>query len=53
MTSATRQKEHHAALGNDLIQTYTYEPEFLKKVISGNELWENCVRSQGAYSEGD
>ena len=27
------QKEHHAAVANDLIQTATNEPDFLKKVI--------------------
>ena len=28
------QKEHHAAAANDLIQTATNEPDFLKKVIT-------------------
>ena len=32
------QKEHCAAVANDLIQTATNEPHFLKKVITGNEL---------------
>ena len=34
------QKEHHAAVANDLIQTATNEPDFLKKVITGGELWD-------------
>ena len=29
------EKEHHAAVANDLIQTTTNEPDFLKKVITG------------------
>ena len=33
------EKEHHAAVANDLIQTTTNEPDFLKKVISRGELW--------------
>ena len=33
------QKKHHAAVANDLIQTTTKEPGFLKKVITGDELW--------------
>ena len=33
------QKEHHAAVANDLIQTATNEPDFLKKVITGDESW--------------
>ena len=28
------QKEHHAAVANDLIQTTTKEPDFLEKVIT-------------------
>ena len=31
------QKEHRAAVANDLIQTVTNEPDFLKKVITGDE----------------
>ena len=31
------QKEHHAAVANDFIQTATNEPELLKKVITGGE----------------
>ena len=31
------QKEHHAAVANDLIQTATNEPDFLKKVITRDE----------------
>ena len=31
------QKEHCAAVANDLIQTATNEPDFLKKVITRNE----------------
>ena len=33
------QKEHRAAVANDLIQTATNEPDFLKKVITGDESW--------------
>ena len=33
------QKEHHAAVANDLIQTTTNEPGFLRKVITGHESW--------------
>ena len=33
------QKEHDAAVANDLIQTATTEPYFLKKVITGDESW--------------
>ena len=33
------QKEYCAAVANDLIQTTTNEPDFLKKVITGDELW--------------
>ena len=33
------QKEHRAAVANDLTQTATNEPGFLKKVITGDELW--------------
>ena len=33
------QKEHCAAVVNDLIQTATNEPDFLKKVITGDEWW--------------
>ena len=33
------QKEHHAALANDLIQIVTNEPNFLKKFITGVESW--------------
>ena len=33
------QKEHRAAVANDLIQTVTNEPDFLKKFISGHESW--------------
>ena len=33
------QKEHHTAVVNDLIQTTTNEPDFLKKVITGGESW--------------
>ena len=32
------QKEHCAAVTNDLIQTTTNEPDFLKKVITGDEM---------------
>ena len=33
------QKEHHAVVANDLIQTTTNKPDFLKKVITGDESW--------------
>ena len=33
------QKEHRATVVNDLIQTATNEPDFLKKVITRDELW--------------
>ena len=33
------QEEHGAAVANDLIQTATNEPDFLKKVITGGGLW--------------
>ena len=33
------QKEHCAAVANDLIQTATNEPDFLRKVITRDELW--------------
>ena len=39
MVSATKKKEHHAAIANDLIQTSTNEPDFLKKVITRDESW--------------
>ena len=32
-------KEHRAAVANDLIQTATNEPDFLKKVTTGDESW--------------
>ena len=32
-------KEHRAAGGNDMIQTTIDEPDFLKKVITRDELW--------------
>ena len=34
-----QQKEHRAAVANDLIQTSTNEPEVLKKVTSRDEWW--------------
>ena len=34
------QKEHRAAVANDLIQTATNEADFLKKVIPGAESWD-------------
>ena len=37
------QKEHRAAVANDVIQTATNEPHFLKKVITGDE---SCVCRQ-------
>ena len=33
------QKEYHAAAANDLIQTATNEPGFLKKVVTRDEWW--------------
>ena len=33
------QKEYHAVLANDLIQTATNEPDFLKKVITRDKWW--------------
>ena len=33
------QKEYHNAVANDLIQTATNEPDFLKKIVTGDELW--------------
>ena len=33
------QKEHRATVADDLIQTATNEPDFLKKVITGDESW--------------
>ena len=33
------QKEHRATVANDLIQTAINEPDFLKKVITRDELW--------------
>ena len=33
------QKEHCAAIANDLIQTATDKPDFLKRVITENESW--------------
>ena len=33
------QKGHRAAVANDLIQTATNEPDFLEKVITGDEWW--------------
>ena len=33
------QKEYRVAVANDLIQTTTNEPDFLKKVITRNESW--------------
>ena len=35
------QKEHRAMVANDLIQTTTNEPDFLQKVITGDESWVN------------
>ena len=33
------QKEHRAAVADDLIQTTANEPDFLKKVITRDKLW--------------
>ena len=40
------QKEHHTAVPNDLIQTATNEPDFLKKVLTlkGPEVSLSCVQ---------
>ena len=40
MASAPEQKEHCAAVADDLIQTATNEPDFLKKVITRDESWD-------------
>ena len=37
------QKEHCAAVANDLIQTATDDPDFLKEVITENESWVTAV----------
>ena len=37
--SAMRAEEHPAAVANDLIQTTTNEPDFLKKVITRDDWW--------------
>ena len=42
------QKEYHAAVTNDLIQTITKELDFLKKGMTGDE---SCVYSHGYDSE--
>ena len=31
------QKEHHAVIVNDLIQTTTNEPDFLRKIITSDD----------------
>ena len=33
------QKEHRTAVANDLIQTATNEPDFLKKVTTRDQWW--------------
>ena len=33
------QKDHRAAVANDLTETSTNEPDFPQKVITGDELW--------------
>ena len=33
------QKKHRVAVANDLIQTATNEPDFLKKLITRDESW--------------
>ena len=38
--SATRVEEHCAAVADDLIPTATNEPDFLKKVITGDK---SCI----------
>ena len=35
----TEHQEHHAAVANDLIQTVTNDPDFLRKVITRDESW--------------
>ena len=37
------QKEHHTAVANDLMQTATNEPDFLKKVMT-------LKRTEGSFS---
>ena len=37
--SFPEQEEHSAAVINDLIQIVTNEPNFFKKVITGDGLW--------------
>ena len=37
------QKEHHATVANDLIQTATSEPDFLKNAITGDKLWSTAL----------
>ena len=45
------QKEHHAAVANDLIQTATKEPDFLKEVITGGEERRNTMRMAAAMGK--
>ena len=33
------QKGHHVAVANELIQIATNEPDFLKKIITGDKWW--------------
>ena len=40
LASATRAKDHRAAVAHDLIQTITSEQDFLKKVITEDEFWD-------------
>ena len=37
MYGLPEQKEHRATVANDLIQTATNDPDFLKKFITGDE----------------
>ena len=43
------QKEYRAAVANNLIPT----KDFAERFEQWKRRWENCVRSQGAYFEGD
>ena len=43
-------KEHRAAVANDLIQTATNEPHFLRKVTTGGESWVCAVIQKGRPS---
>ena len=44
------QKQHHAVLASDLIQTTTNEPHFLRKVITRDESWVCAMIRKGRPS---